>query len=166
MRKAVYAAAIVFLLIFIARNHLIGYAFDRCMRNIKPYIASKHETVLIADTRGDGSEVLTRELPEDVQESLDRLFLVAKFYYGPDSRLYVYMDNRSENNSLERLGIKSKYPEKVFYAKMEGYKMWRKSFIFNGNKKLYYVNIADAPIGALPGNGKFSWLTSFVFMSE
>lgn len=166
MKKVVYTAVIVFLLIFLTRHYVMGYFFGKCMTEIKPYIAHAYETVLIADARGDGSEVLPSELPEEVQESPDRLFLAARFYYGPDSRVDVYFENRSENENLERLGLESKHKEKVFYAEMDGYKMWRKSFIFNGDKKLYYVNIADAPIGELPSNGKFSWLTSFVFMNE
>jgi hypothetical protein len=166
MKKVVYTAAIVLLLIFLTRHYVMAYFFGRCMAEIQSYIAGSYETVLIADGRGDGSEVLTNELPEAARESLDRLFLIANFYYGPDSRIDVYFENSSDNKSLERLGVKSKYQKKVFYAEMDGYKMWRDSFIFNGNKKLYYVNIADAPIGELPGNGKFSWLTSFVFMSE
>src|SRR5687768_9021292 len=147
MRKFVYAALLVFLLIFMARNHIMGYCFDRCIRDVQPYISYKYENVLIADTRGDGSETLTSELPEVVRESLDRLLLVANFYYGPESRIYLYFENSSENNSLKRLGFKSKYPGKVFYARMEASKMWRDDFIFyNGNKNLHYIGLAGAPI--------------------
>lgn len=162
-----YAAVIVFLLIFMARNHIMGYFFDRCIRDVKPYLSGKYETVLIADTRSDGSETLTSELPEDVGESLDHLFLVANFYYGPESRIFIYFENSSENYSLKRLGFKSKYPGKVFYAQMDASKMWRDDFLFfNGDKKLHYVDLAGVPGDGLRNSQQFSRLTDFVLMSK
>ena len=166
MKKILFFTILAFALLYFAKNHIMGYWFSYYISDVEDYISNKYEHVLIADKKGDRSEVLTSELPEDIQKSLDRLFLIAKFYYGPTSRIYIHFENQSQNNSLKSLGIKSNITEKVFYVEMEGYKEWKDSFILNGDRRFYYLNNVHLFEDEIRNDGKYTQLNKSVFTNN
>lgn len=115
-------AIILIILFFPIRIHLLSPLLEYHLQSLSTKLTNTlYQPLIISNTKSDGSETLTEDLPENLRVNTMFILNIVKIFSGPESRIFIYIDQKSD------------------MIKVHSMKKWRSSTLYFGDIKILYA---------------------------
>ncbi|GAA4314772.1 hypothetical protein GCM10023183_35100 [Nibribacter koreensis] len=135
----------ILVIVIESRDSILGYIIQFTLTRVNLNLLSEQVPLVISSQRGDGSEMLVKDLPKELQSDFTTLVYGAKVFYGPSTRIYFTLRKEIAERASD-----SKNHDSIYHLHIEASPLWRDSFMFYniGTTFHYYSNedIIDSDI--------------------